>query len=82
LNAVVLLLALLSPTTLGPLPREKPLAVPQAKPVNYVITDETEIEVDGKRCGYEDVPERAEMILLSIGKDGKTVLKLHFKTKK
>lgn len=47
-----------------------------------VITDQTEIKVDGCASKYEDVPSNAEIILLEVASDKKAILKLHFQTKK
>ena len=47
-----------------------------------VITDKTEIKLDGRLCKYEEVPGNAEIILLEVGSDRKAILKLHFQTKK
>jgi hypothetical protein len=69
-------------------PFDKPLPpAPKAEPETeqeggLVITDDTEVKLDGKLCKYEEIPESAEVILLEVGKDKKSVLKLHFRTKK
>src|SRR6266852_7375546 len=47
-----------------------------------VISDSTEVMVDGKVCKLEEVPKTAEVVLLEVGKDKKSVLKIHFRTKK
>ena len=67
---------------------DRPLPpAPKAEPApeqegGLVISDDTEVKLDGKVCKYEDIPESAEVILLEVGKDKKSVLKLHFRTKK
>jgi hypothetical protein len=47
-----------------------------------VISDDTEVQLDGKESKLEDVPKTAEVILMELGKDKKSVLKIHFRTKK
>ncbi len=47
-----------------------------------VVTDQTEIRLDGKPCRYADLPQDATIILLEIAADKKTVLKVHFKAGK
>jgi hypothetical protein len=68
---------------------DRPLPpAPKAEPAEeqegggLVISDDTEVKLDGKGCKYEEIPESAEVILLEVGKDKKSVLKLHFRTKK
>jgi hypothetical protein len=74
-------------------PKERPLfdkplpPAPKAEAApdqdgGLVISDDTEVKLDGKVCKYEDIPESAEVVLLELGKDKKSVLKLHFRTKK
>jgi hypothetical protein len=47
-----------------------------------VISDTTEVMLDGKECKLEEVPKTAEVVLLELGKDKKAVMKIHFRTKK
>lgn len=55
---------------------------PAPKDDGLVITDATEVKLNGKTCKYEDVPSNAEIILLEVGRDKKAVLKIHFRTQK
>jgi hypothetical protein len=64
---------------LPPAPKAEPAAEQED---GLVISDDTEVKLDGKECKYESIPESAEVILLEVGKDKKSVLKLHFRTKK
>ncbi len=57
-------------------------AKPQPKDDGLVITDHTEVRLNGKVCNYEDVPGNAEIILLEVGRDKKEILKIHFRTRK
>ena len=67
---------------------DRPLPpAPKAEPATQsdgelVISDDTEVKLDGKACKYEDIPESAEVILLEVSADKKAVLKLHFRSKK
>jgi hypothetical protein len=47
-----------------------------------VITDQTEIKVDGQASKYEEVPKEADIILLEVAADKKAILRIHFQTKK
>jgi hypothetical protein len=48
----------------------------------FKVTERTEILLDGKACRYRDVPEQATILRMEVAADGKTVLKIHFRTKK
>jgi hypothetical protein len=52
---------------------------PAARDDGLEINDDTEILLDGKPCKYEDVPAGAEIVLLAVARDGRTVLKIHFR---
>jgi hypothetical protein len=47
-----------------------------------LITEETEIKLDGRACKYQDVPGSAAIILLELASNKKAVLRIHFRTKK
>ena len=64
---------------LPPAPKVEPAAESEG---GLVISDDTEVKLDGKVCKYEDIPESAEVVLLEVSTDKKSVLKLHFRTKK
>lgn len=57
-------------------------AAPKEEKQQFVITDDTEVQLDGKACKFGDVPETASVSSLDVGPDKKTVLKIHFKSKK
>jgi len=46
------------------------------------ITDETEVKLDDRACKYAEVPENAEITLIEVTADKKTVLKVHFRSRK
>jgi hypothetical protein len=48
----------------------------------FVVTDQTEILLDGKLCRYESVPAHAVIVRMEVSEDKKTVLKIHFRTRK
>jgi hypothetical protein len=47
-----------------------------------VITEKTEVKVDGKSCQYEQVPDGADIVLLEVAADKKMILRIHFRSKK
>jgi hypothetical protein len=60
-------------------------AVRTAGPVNpaeYVLTEQTETVLDGKRCRFENIPDGASILRMEVAADGKTVLKVLFKSRK
>ena len=48
---------------------------------SFTITDETDVRLDGRACKFEDVPGTATVVAIDLAADGKTVVKLHFKSK-
>jgi hypothetical protein len=48
----------------------------------YVLTQETEILLDGKPCKYEDVPATASIVKMEVAADRKTVLRVRFRSRK
>jgi hypothetical protein len=44
-----------------------------------VVTDRTEILLDGKPCKYEAIPATASIVRMEVAADKKTVLKIHFR---
>jgi hypothetical protein len=54
---------------------------PPAK-VEYVLTEKTEVRLDDRPCRYEEVPASAAITLIELAADARTLLKIHFRTKK
>jgi hypothetical protein len=54
-------------------------ALPQPE---YMLTEQTEVRLNGRPIKYNDVPESAQIILLEVGSDQKTIRRIHFETKK
>jgi hypothetical protein len=54
---------------------------PGAK-AEFVLTNQTEVLLNGKPCKYEQVPGGASIILMEVAEDNKTVLKVYFRTQK
>jgi hypothetical protein len=48
----------------------------------YVLTDRTEVLLNGKACKYADVPSNARIIRMELAADQQTVLCIHFRTGK
>jgi hypothetical protein len=51
-----------------------------AKKQSFNITDGTEIRLDGRSCKFQDIPATASIVSLELEADGKTVMKLYFKS--
>jgi hypothetical protein len=63
-----------------PAPTAEP--APPAENGGLAFSDDTEVLVDGKACTLKEVPRNATIILLQVAGDKRTVLKIHFRTKK
>jgi hypothetical protein len=48
----------------------------------FLLTDQTEVLLDGRPCRYQDVPAGASIVGMDVAADKRTVLKVHFRTKK
>jgi len=48
----------------------------------FVVTELTEILLDGQPSKYADIPGRASIVQMEVAADKKTVLKIHFRTQK
>jgi hypothetical protein len=46
-----------------------------------VITEQTEVKLDGRPCCYQDVPHGATVVGAETGLDNRTILRIHFRTK-
>jgi hypothetical protein len=67
--------AVLPPETFGPVTGREP------KP-DFVVTDQTEIRVDGRPCRFNEVPVNASIFRMELAADKKTVLTIQFRTRK
>src|SRR5256885_1757247 len=52
----------------APAPAVKPAAESESE---YVLTDGTEVLLDGKACKYEQIPEHADIVHLELAADKK-----------
>jgi hypothetical protein len=57
------------------------LAGPEMSP-EFLLTDRTEVRLNGKPCKYEAIPHHATIVLMEVAMDNKTILKIHFRTGK
>src|SRR5262249_27638537 len=48
----------------------------------FIVTHRTEVLLNGKPCRYEEVPGHARIVSMEVAADKKTVLKIHFRTRK
>jgi hypothetical protein len=55
---------------------------PQEEAEEYVLTEKSEIKFNGRPCKFEQVPDKATIVLLEVAEDGKTILRIHFEKKK
>jgi hypothetical protein len=46
----------------------------------FVLTEQTEILLNGKPCGYDQVPADARIVRMELAADQKTVRAIHFRT--
>jgi hypothetical protein len=88
--------ASLSPRKEPLLPRNTLPQAPAAKPAaggpeqvagqetrsEFVVTDRTEVLLDGRPCRYEEVPGNARVVRMEVAADKKTVLTIHLRTGK
>lgn len=78
------------PTALTtPLPQDKPLApdvfqaaYPRERDSEYRITSQTAVFVDDRPCCYPDVPRNATIVNMEVSSDDRSVLTIHFRSKK
>ena len=93
--ALVAVLCLASSTRAGLVPQKDRLG-PKKDPVRqavkkeagarvhlgeFVISEDTEIKLDGRPCKFHDVPGSASIILLEVAAHDRTaVLRVHFRT--
>ena len=74
-DAGVLPLRALAPPSLAPGRVAGPATASE-----FVVTEQTEVLLDGKACRYADVPARATVLRMEVAPDGKTVLRIQFRT--
>lgn len=55
------------------------LVAARAQASDYVVTEETEVLLNGKPCRYKDVPDNAIIQRLELATDNRTALKIHFR---
>jgi hypothetical protein len=48
----------------------------------FNVTEQTEVFLNGQPCHYEDVPADASVVRMQVGADKKTVIRIHFRTRK
>ncbi len=64
-----------------PAPATEP-AIGLRSNAEFVMTERTEVVLNGKACKYADVPAKARIVRMEVAADRKTVLKIHFRTGK
>jgi len=48
----------------------------------FAVTAQTEVLLDGKPCAYSDVPANASILRMDVATDRKTIVTIHFRTRK
>ena len=73
-----------APPSAAKAPPADPAPAAEDKPANpkLVVTDKTEVQLDGHDCKLVDVPGTASVVGLEVAADRKTILKIHFQSKK
>jgi hypothetical protein len=71
----------------GAFPKAFPATLAQQLPARagrpeFQLTEETEVFLDGRPCQYKEVPRNVSIIRLEVASDNKTILKIHFRTRK
>jgi hypothetical protein len=62
-----------------------PLGRPASGPSGreeFRLTEDSEILLDGRPCSYKDVPGNVSITHMELGADKKTILKIHFRTRR
>ena len=73
---------MLPPAKRSKKPKIEPAAEEKKDDQKLVITDKTEVQLDGQDCKLTDVPATAAVVSLEVAADKKTILKIHFQSKK
>ena len=58
------------------------LAAERAMGSDFVVTERTEVLLNGRPCKYEEVPADATIERMEVEADKQTVLKIHFRVRK
>lgn len=61
-------------------PKALPSRVEVPAPAVAQITDGTEVFMNGRRCDYKDVPATAAVAKVVLAPDGRTILRVEFRT--
>jgi hypothetical protein len=48
----------------------------------FQLTEDSEILLDGRPCKYKDVPGNVSITHMELGPDNRTILKIHFRTRR
>ena len=70
------------PTKEASLTPAKPETTPAAGKQKYILTEDTEVLLDGQPCRYQDVPRGATIVKMDVAADQRTILTIHFRSKK
>jgi hypothetical protein len=59
-----------------------PSATARGPAEEYTVSDQTEVKLDGRPCAYKDVPRGASILRIELAADRKTILRIHFRSRK
>jgi hypothetical protein len=61
-----------------------PIAEPEIVPTpgEAELTMDSQVYVNGKRCSYKDVPPNASIERIELDRDGKTIIRIEFRTRR
>lgn len=59
-----------------------PEAVEVVPPAEVGLTEHTEVVLDGRPCRYRDIPPTAVVARMTLAADGRTVMKIEFRTRR
>ena len=48
----------------------------------YAMTSRTEVLLDGRPCQFSQVPATATIVNMEVSEDGRSILKVHFRSKR
>lgn len=77
---LVLPLAYIQALPAPPRPALRPPTTADLPKDEWVVTEQTEVKLDGKPCALADVPPGAEIVLLEVDSKQRVVKKLHFRS--
>lgn len=57
-------------------------ATPKTAREPFIVTDDTEVHLNGRRCSFREVPRDATILSVELAIDGRTIRKIRFRSSK